>query len=235
MKKFFSWIIFSIAACLLFGIFTGCTTQEETPSLSFENNSAVNNGDKENNNNPPDEIVTDNNNDNKEEITEKIEDISELSDIALDTLIMSLKERWEYVDEAINYDSYLESYNKSKDGLQYRYNELVNATAVYDNAVKNNSSIPYINSCKQKLDQCQASYDAQNAAFLQRTEYLNQSICGNAWKNVVDELNSGDATNDSILSILEKWEKCYVGDTAPIWKEVIIRTIKINTEIDLSE
>ena len=63
---------------------------------------------------------------------------------------------------------------------------------------------------------------------------LNEYIEDQAWDSVVEELESGNATNESILAILTALAAESYGDETPDWFDTILNTIKDATGIDIS-
>ena len=55
------------------------------------------------------------------------------------------------------------------------------------------------------------------------------------WKDVISDLESGNATNETIKALLEKWKAESYQDGFPSWYQGIIEAIEKYSSVELSE
>lgn len=167
---------------------------------------------------------------------DQIKKIEYLSDSALEDLINSLNEIKNAEEESL-------SLEEKKQSVLEAQNNLIKAQQALEDAKKNRSVWKYnaatggfdwvvdekaVQEAEQEVTSAEESLQAALEDF---SKYLEDQ----AWDNVIEELESGNATNESIKEILEKWkdiaEQQEGADIA--WYTTILQAIKDNAGVDL--
>ena len=171
------------------------------------------------------------------QLDDQIKKIEYLSNSALEDLINSLNEIKNAEEESL-------SLEEKKQSVLEAQNNLLKAQQALEEA-KNNRSIKVFNAAtgqyewavdETKVQEAEKEVVSAEESFQSAIEDFSEYIKNQAWNSVVDELKSGNATNDSILAILTEWKNLatsnQVADTA--WLNSILEIIKTETGIDLS-
>lgn len=159
--------------------------------------------------------------DNTTDSTNQLEKaIENLSDTALESLVDALKEARDLEDDSLE----LEEKKLSVIEAQKALEDARNTTVRRYNAATGTF---------ERVTDEKAVAEAEDN-LKEATEALNEYIKEQAWDDVVNELESGNATNKSILAILEKWLAEGTSGELPDWYKQIQSTIENETGITLN-
>lgn len=189
-------------------------------------------------NNPENEVTTPPQTDD----TSSANDIRDLTDIELDKLILMLKERQENADKIQNYTIALEKYREEKnkiteceERLELAEYNLSVAYEIIENNPEYNKDPSYLQGHIDLVEQRKQELIAEQGKLKNFEQPVNKCVEGMAWEDVITALERGNATNQSILDILNTNYELHLGDTIPAWYESILRTIRISTGIDITK
>lgn len=176
--------------------------------------------------------VTDDATDSTEDL---VKTISSLKEEELDELIEALQAVRDLEKESLD----LEEKKKSVIEAQ---NDLIEAQQALEDA-KNARGVYRLNAATGQFEWVQdekaiadAEQEVQSAEenLQEAIDSLNEYIEDQAWDSVVEELESGNATNESILAILTALAAESYGDETPVWFDTILNAIKDATGIDIA-
>lgn len=176
-----------------------------------------------------------------DETNEQIDAIEELTDEALDDLIDALEKVRDLTDEAAKLDEKRLAIQEAQADVIDAQNDLLKAQQALENA-KNSRTVRRLNSRTGEFEWvadedkiAEAEEEVQDALdnlakaqedVADAIKDYNDYIRDQAFDAVIDELESGNATNDSILAIIEEWAAKAYGTETPAWVEEIINAIK---------
>lgn len=173
--------------------------------------------------------------DTNEEIEQQIKDIEDLTEETLDNLVDKLKSVRDLEKESLDLEEKKQSILEAQQAVleaQQALEDAKNARGVYRlNAAT--GQFEWVQDDKAISD---AEEDLQGAkdSLQEAIESLNEYIEDQAWDSVVEELESGNATNESILAILTALAAESYGDETPAWFDTILNTIKDVTGVDIN-
>lgn len=178
------------------------------------------------------EKATDDATDSTEDL---IKTISSLKEEELDKLIETLRTVRDLEKESLDIE-------EKKKSIIEAQNDLIEAQQALEDA-KNARGVYRLNAATGQFEWVQdekaiadAEQEVQSAEenLQEAIDSLNEYIEDQAWDSVVEELESGNATNESILAILTALAAESYGDETPDWFDTILNTIKDATGIDIS-
>lgn len=148
--------------------------------------------------------------------------IANLSDKAIEGLIEALEEARDLEKESLD--------------IEEKKLAVIEAQKALEDA-KNARGVYRLNAETGQFEWVQDEKEVKNAeeTLQQAIEELNQYVEEQAWDGVIDELESGNATNESILAILSQWMSESYGNETPEWLSSILNTIKNTAGVDLVE
>lgn len=161
--------------------------------------------------------------DDATEGTDALKDaIANLSDKAIEGLIEALEEARDLEKESLD--------------IEEKKLAVIEAQKALEDA-KNARGVYRLNAETGQFEWVQDEKEVKNAeeTLQQAIEELNQYVEEQAWDGVIDELESGNATNESILAILSQWMSESYGNETPEWLSSILNTIKHSAGVDLVE
>lgn len=161
--------------------------------------------------------------DDATEGTDSLKDaIANLSDKAIEGLIEALEEARDLEKESLD--------------IEEKKLAVIEAQKALEDA-KNARGVYRLNAETGQFEWVQDEKEVKNAeeTLQQAIEELNQYVEEQAWDGVIDELESGNATNESILAILSQWMSESYGNETPEWLSSILNTIKNTAGVDLVE
>lgn len=169
-------------------------------------------------------------------------DISELSDNELDNLIIELKQRQEYKDEIKNYKTAKEKYDEQinkiftcEKNLETAEYNLSVAYEIIKNNPEYNNDPSYLQGHIDLVEQRKQELIVEQGKLENFEQPVNECVEGMSWEDVITALERGNATNQSILDILNTNYELHLGGAIPAWYESILRTIRISTGIDITK
>nr|DAH76566.1 MAG TPA: minor tail protein [Caudoviricetes sp.] len=178
------------------------------------------------------EKATDDATDSTEDL---VKTISSLKEEELDELIEALRTVRDLEQDSLDIE-------EKKKSIIEAQNDLIEAQQALEDA-KNARGVYRLNAATGQFEWVQdekaiadAEQEVQSAEenLQEAIDSLNEYIEDQAWDSVVEELESGNATNESILAILTALAAESYGDETPDWFDTILNTIKDATGIDIS-
>ncbi len=193
------------------------------------------------------EIIEDTN----DKLDDQITKIEYLTNTALENLIDALNEVKNAEDESLKLEEKKQTIIEKQNDVINKQNDLLKAQKALEDA-KNNRANKVLNATtgqfEYQVDQktiqdaeedvSDAEEDVANAqeSLQDAINSLSEYIKDEAFDAVIDELESGNATNDSILSIINKWKK--IAEDSSVanyeWYEKVINTIKEVSGVDIT-
>lgn len=164
-----------------------------------------------------------------------VKTISSLKEEELDELIEALQAVRDLEQDSLDIE-------EKKKSIIEAQNDLIEAQQALEDA-KNARGVYRLNAATGQFEWVQdekaiadAEQEVQSAEenLQEAIDSLNEYIEDQAWDSVVEELESGNATNESILAILTALAAESYGDETPDWFDTILNTIKDATGIDIS-
>lgn len=164
-----------------------------------------------------------------------VKTISSLKEEELDELIEALQAVRDLEQDSLDLE-------EKKKSIIEAQNDLIQAQQELEDA-KNARGVYRLNAATGQFEWVQdekaiadAEQEVQSAEenLQEAIDSLNEYIEDQAWDSVVEELESGNATNESILAILTALAAESYGDETPDWFDTILNTIKDATGIDIS-
>lgn len=164
-----------------------------------------------------------------------VKTISSLKEEELDKLIETLQAVRDLEKESLDLE-------EKKKSIIEAQNDLIQAQQELEDA-KNARGVYRLNAATGQFEWVQdekaiadAEQEVQSAEenLQEAIDSLNEYIEDQAWDSVVEELESGNATNESILAILTALAAESYGDETPAWFDTILNTIKDATGIDIA-
>lgn len=146
--------------------------------------------------------------------------IENLTDTALEDLVDALKEARDLEDDSLELEEKKLSVIEAQKALEQAKNTTVRRFNAETGTFERVTDEKAVSEAEDNLKEA--------------TEALNEYIKDQAWDDVVSELESGNATNQSILAILEKWLAESAGGELPDWYKQIQSTIEKETGITLN-
>lgn len=175
--------------------------------------------------------------DSADDFSGKIEDLKDKTD----ELIDALEEARDLTDEAAKLDEKRLAIQEAQADVIDAQNDLLKAQQALENA-KNSRTVRRLNSRTGEFEWvadedkiAEAEEEVQDALdnlakaqedVADAIKDYNDYIRDQAFDAVIDELESGNATNDSILAIIEEWAAKAYGTEAPAWVDEIINVLK---------
>lgn len=164
-----------------------------------------------------------------------VKTISSLKEEELDELIEALQAVRDLEKESLDLE-------EKKKSIIEAQNDLIQAQQELEDA-KNARGVYRLNAATGQFEWVQdekaiadAEQEVQSAEenLQEAIDSLNEYIEDQAWDSVVEELESGNATNESILAILTALAAESYGDETPAWFDTILNTIKDVTGVDIN-
>lgn len=170
-----------------------------------------------------------------EEIEEQAKVISDLTEEQIEALVEALRTVRDLEKQSLDLE-------EKKKSIIEAQNDLIEAQQALEDA-KNARGVYRLNAATGQFEWVQdekaiadAEQEVQSAEenLQEAIDSLNEYIEDQAWDSVVEELESGNATNESILAILTALAAESYGDETPAWFDTILNTIKDATGIDIA-
>lgn len=183
--------------------------------------------------------------DDVEDFTGKIEELGDKTE----DLIDALRDAKDATDDLLALDEKRLAISEAQADVIDAQNELLKAQQALENA-KNSRTVRRLNSRTGEFERvadedkiAEAEEDVQDAldnladaqeSVADAIKDYNDYIRDQAFDAVIDALEEGDATNESILEIIKEWAAKAYGTDSPAWVDEIINVLK-QFGIDFSE
>lgn len=183
--------------------------------------------------------------DDVEDFTGKIEELGDKTE----DLIDALRDAKDATDDLLALDEKRLAISEAQADVIDAQNELLKAQQALENA-KNSRTVRRLNSRTGEFERvadenkiAEAEEDVQDAldnladaqeSVADAIKDYNDYIRDQAFDAVIDALEEGDATNESILEIIKEWAAKAYGTDSPVWVDEIINVLK-QFGIDFSE